>query len=321
MPSPNTTTFTRPDLGEAFEEFPVEASQAGFVGLEVAPAFEAAEQGASFPKITGESLLEPRETLRAPTGGYTEGDYEFEEDSYATKEHGAVERIDQRLARIYAYAIDYEMVAAKRARDIVLRKFEREVATAIQSTSTFGNAAVTVPWSNPTTAQPITDVITYIDTFKSRCGYLPNVGLTSDKVMRKLKLCAEVRDLLKFSGLDDPKFPMDQFSRMLAAVLGLEKIVVGNAVYNSAKKNQALSVSNVWSDTQFGLYRVARTQDLSEACVARTMIWSGDGAGINGVFENFWDDNVRCDKIRFRHERHVKIMDSNAGYILTGVTA
>lgn len=321
MGTPNATTFHRPDLDAAFEEFPVEASQAGFVCLDVAPPFEAAEQGASYTKIKAASLLEDRETLRAPTAGYAEGDYQFEDDSYATKEHGATEVVDQRLSRIYAYAIDYEMVAAKRARDIVLRKFEREVATAAQSTSTFANGAVSVPWSTAATGKPFTDVINAFDTFKAQRGYLPNVAVTSDKVMRKIKLTAEVRDLLKYSGIDDPKFPMEQFASMLAKALDLKRIIVGSAVRNSAKKNQMATFANIWSDTIFGLYRVPESNDLSEPCALRTMIWSGDGAGVNGVFENYYDDDKRCWKIRFRHERQVKVVDSGAGYLLTGVTA
>lgn len=318
MASPNSTTYERPDIGQAFEEFPLEASRAGFVGLQVAPVFEAAEQTGVFPRVPAEALLEERETKRAPKAGYSQGDWEFEQDSYATEEHGAEELIDERQMRIYAYALDYEMICAKRAVDIVLRRFERDVASAAQSTTNFGATAIAIPWDQPAAAVPIDDFQSEIETFKTACGLLPNLVVLTDKQVRKLRLVQSIRDQVKFSGLDDPKFPNEEFVRILAQMIGVERIVIGNAVRNSGKKGQAATFSNIWDNTKAGLYRVAMSADLEEICALRTFTWTGDGAGMAGAFETYYNAAKRGDVVRFRHERKLKVMRSECGRVLTG---
>jgi len=319
MPSPSASAFVRPDIGEAFEEFPLEASQQGFVGLQVAPIFEAGEQSGNYSIIPVEALLEERETKRAPKGGYAESDWEFEQGSFATQEHGAKEVMDDRERKVYAYTIDFEMVCAGRARDAVHRKLERDIALAAQSTTVFGSTAVAVPWSVPQTAKPLDDVVGEIDLFKTGSGVLPNLGVATDKCLRKLKLCAQIQDQLKYAGIDDPKFPMEEFAKKLAQLFDLEKIIVAAAVRNTAKKGQAFIGAQVWDDTKFGLYRAPKSADLNEICALRTIIWTGDGAGIDGVFETYRDEDKRSDMLRFRNERQVKTMYAVAGRLLTGV--
>lgn len=322
MATPNSTSYDRPDIGQSVVEFDVAAAEAGLIGLEVAPPFNAAEQSGTFPRVPLEATLEELETKRNSKGGYAESDWEFEQDSFATVEHGAVERIDDRQAAIYAYALDYEVICAKRARWKVLAKLEREIKTAAEAAGS--SAAVTVPWSQAQTADPVADVLTAVDSFKAASGYLPNAAWLTDKCVRKLALCAAIRDQVKFSGLDDPKLMTDPakrgpFLRALADLFGLPKLMVASAVRNTANKNQTFSLSQIWTDATFGLIKVASSADLEEPCALRTFVWDGDGAGVGGTFETFRDEGKRSDMMRFRHERQVKTIHSQLVYRLTGV--
>jgi hypothetical protein len=264
-------------------------------------------------------MTEDVDTARASKAGYARSDWEFGEDSFSTREHGAEEVMSERERKIYAHAFDFEVVCAARARAIVHRKLERDIKNKVQGAD-FGSRAVPVSWANPTTAEPIKDILTEVDTFKTGSGVLPNVGVTTDTVMRKLKLCAEIRDQLKFSGIDDPKFPMAAFARALAQLLDLEEIIVASAVRNTANKNKTPVLANIWAD-EFGLYRLARTNDLTEMCAVRTLVWTGDGAGIAGAFETYWDETKRATIMRYRQERQVKVIQSSCGRRLTGVAA
>lgn len=325
MASPNSTSFDRPDIGLAFIEIDAAAIEAGFVGLEIAPPFMASLQTGNFEKVKIATMLEEAETARSSKGGYTQGDWEFEQDSYTTSEYGAVERIDDRQAAIYAYALDYDLICAARARYKVLSQLERDIKTAAEAAG--GATAVSVPWSTSATADPVQDVLNEIDTFKLACGHMPNAGWLTDKCLRKLALCASIKDQVKFSGIDDPKLLTEPakrsaFLQALAALFGLPQLVVAGAMRNTAAKNQAFAGANIWTDSVFGLIRKPMTNDLQEVCAMRTIFSNVDGAGSpEGAFDTYREEGVKSDMMRFRMERKVKTMQSLCVRRLTGVVA
>jgi hypothetical protein len=324
MPTPNTTTYVRPDIGPAFQEIKTEAVEAGFIGLELAPPFPVKVQSGTFPRIPIEAMLEEVETARSAKSGYARGDAEFEtDDSFATKEHGAEEPIDERQAAIYADSLDFDLICAARARYKVLNRLEREIKTVVEALGVA--TAVTVPWSEALAADPVSDVLNELDAFKLGCGHMPDAAWMTDKVLRKLARCASIKDQIKYSGMDDPKLMTDEkkrgaFLQALADLFSVPTILVAGAVRNTANKGQAFSLANVWTDATFGLIKRPTSQDLAEPCALRTFVWEGDGAGIGGVFETYRDETIRSDIMRFRHERQVKTLHSVCVRRLTGVT-
>ena len=322
MPSPNSTTYQRPDIDEAMVEFDLAAATEGFVGLQLAPPFNTPEQSGNFPKVPIEAILEEAETKRNNKGGYHQSDWEFGQESFETSEHGAVERIDERQRKIYAYALDFDVICAHRARYKVLNRLEREIRDAVQVAG--ATTAVATKWDQSHTSDPVADVLNEQDTFKAGCGLLPNVGWCTDKVLRKLAQNGAIKDQVKFSGLDDPKLLTEPgrraaFVRALADLLALEELVIASAVRNSAAKGQAFAGAQLWDDTQFGLIRVPKSRDLTEIGALRTFVWDGDGAGIGGAFETYWSDEYRSEMMRFRHERQVKTLRAVCVRRLTGV--
>ena len=322
MASPNTSAYTRPDLGQMFSEFPIEAATQGFIATRIAPVFSVAEQAGVFPSLPIEVMLEqPASTARAPKAGYVRGDWEFEQGSYATVEHGAEEIMDDRLRKIYAYAIDFDRVCAARALGKVLRGFEIEVAAAMESTANFaGTTTATTAWTSHAAAVPIDDIQNALIAAEDAKGIKPNVMVITSKTLNHLRRCAQVVDRIKYAGIDDPKMaPEATVLNMLAQLLGVEEIFVANRFKDSAKKGQTASLARIWTDSIVALHTVPRTSDLEEPCSARTLIWSGDGAGPAGVFEQYREEGVRGDIMRFRHERQLKVLVGGAGYILTTV--
>jgi hypothetical protein len=317
MPAPSTpTTFQRPDLGMAFEEFDLLASQKGFIGQQVLPIMSVALQTANFSKIKVKSLLTERNTLRAPGGGYSRQDWEFEQDSYATKEYGAEEVLDDRERAIYRYTIDFERIASMRAMDAILRDYEKRVAAAVFNAVTFTPVPVTTEWSK-TNSTPVADVLANTTTFKGQMGRLPNALIISDKVLRNLQLNEEIIDRLKYSGVDDPKKVTLQ---MLAALFNLDKIIVPNAMRNSANPGQAAAFADIWDDEYAMLCVIATSQDLKEPCLGRTFHFTGDGSSESGTFETYRYEPNRSDIMRCRHDVQEKILYTAAGLLMSNIT-
>ncbi len=317
MLSPSTA-IQRPDLGMYLEEFDLQASRAGFVGQKVMPIFDTPLATANFSRIQLANLLKTYDDTRAPGSGYSRGQGQFVQDNYACKEHGHEEPVDDREAKIYAYTIDAERYATEIARDVVLRNYEIRVAGKIMNTANFTNAAAAALWSNHSGATPVEDGITAIVTIRSAFGVTPNTAIIPWPAFQDLRQCAEIIDRIKYSGKDDPK---NITANMVAALWGIEEVWVADAQQNTSNEGQAptFALGEVWDKTKVFFGKVARTKNLKEVCVGRTFQFTGDGSSMGGAVEMYRHEPNRSNIFRVRMDTDEKLMNTQVGYVLTGV--
>jgi len=322
MPSPSSSTATlRPEIAGTFEEFDFEMNRAGFIGARCLPIFDAAESAGNFGRLTLEQLLQTRDTTRSPRSGYARQDHQFTPDTYTTQEHGAEEVVDENEARAYRNYFDAEVVAAQRARDVVLRNQEIRVAGLLFNATTFTSQKTTISneWDDLANATPIVDVETAVRAVYNRCGVKPNALIIGWNVFRNLRNCAEIVDRIKYSGHDDPK-ARKITEAVLAEVFDLEHVLVGDAAKNTANQGQAASISPIWSDEYAMVTRIAASQDFAEPCIGRTFHWSEDGSMPLGTVESYREESVRGDVIRVRHQVGEKLIYTAVAQLLDNVT-
>lgn len=319
MPRPNASLATlRPDLDSSFEEFSLEQDRLGFIGLKVAPVIEAKVAGGTFGRIPVEQLLQKRTTARNARGGYSRGDWEFEPDSFATKEHGAEEPLDDsELATFNEF--DVEQYSAERARDVVLRNYEQEVCDGLSNTSVWTPTAITNEWDDFTNATPVNDVLTAKKAVWAACGLWPNALVINRNVFLNLRECAQVLERIKYAGFDDPK-SASITAAVLAQLFDLEHVIISGSAKNTADKGLAMALSPLWSDEYAMVCRVAETSDPKEPCVARTIHWGGDGSKIDGTTEEYRDETTRGGVVRVRHQRQFKVMYKECAHLLSNIT-
>lgn len=323
MPSPTASLATlRPDLAGSMEEFDLAMSRQGFIGLQVAPVLEVAQQAGTFGKIPVEQLLVDAETGRAPGAGYGRGGTKFTPATYATQEHGREEEVDYREAKMYANYIDAEMVATQRARDIILRNHEKRIADLIFNATTWTSftTGVTTEWSNATNATPRANVKAAKQAVRSQCGLEANALIICQTVFENLLDSAEILDRLKYAGFTDPR-PGRINAEAIAQALGIDRVIVANAIRNSAKEGQSASLGQVWDDEYAMVCRIAETADHREPCLARTFHWGEDGSEIGGTVESYYEEKIRADVIRCRHDTDELVMYVEAGHLLSNITA
>jgi len=324
MPAPtsSTTTLQRADLGALAYEYYMDASQRGFIGTEIMPIFEVAEQSADYPVIPVEALIKlPASIRRAKRGKYQRGDYEFETGTYSCEEYGWEEPVDDSEANLYRRYFDAEEVAVKRAVDIILRNQEKRIATAVQSTGNITNtAAVSTEWSTAATCTPKADVKGGIQALRAATGLEPNAMAISKKVFENLLICAELKDYLQYT---NPHLMsnMEAQKAMVAQYLGLEKVLVGDAVYDSAKKNKSMSIADIWDDEYALLFRMSsNTNDLRDPILGRSFLWTADSPD-NLTTEEYREEQTRSTIYRVRHHVDEAFVFTGAGYLLSNITA
>lgn len=305
-------------------EFDLEMEKQGYIALNVFPVIEVGLQSDNPGKIPIEQLLQIGETARNSGGGYNRGSWKFETFSYATREHGWEEPVDDRDAKRYRHFFNAEQIAAARAYGFVTRNQEQRAAAALFNASTWTGAslttAVTNEWDDAANATPITDVEAAVRLVYAGSGLWPNALVINRKVFRNLRNCDSVIDRINSAGAGSPSKPEDVTAAMLSAVFDLPHIIIGGGSKNSANEGQAASVAQVWSDEYAMVCRVAETNDIREPCVGRTFHWSEDGSNIGGTIETYRDEVVRSDIVRVRHETDEVVMYAAAGHLLSNIT-
>ena len=321
MPRPtSSTTVTRPDLGAIAFEYMSEASQRGFIGLEILPVFEVPEQSGQYPKIPIEALINVPDTKRAPRGTYSRDDWEFEMGNYDCEEHGREEPVDDSEAALYRRYFDAEEIAVMRAVDMLLRGHENRVASMVFNTSNITNTAgVTTEWSTAASCTPRADVETGKESMRAATGLFPNVMVITYKVFRNLLMAAEITDALKYTNPIELG-GMEAQRRILAQYFGMDNVIVGNAIKNGAKKGQSVTITDIWDDEYCGLFKVSSGPDLREPVLGRTFLWTADSPSIVTT-EQYREEQTRSEVYRVRHSTDEAFIFTGAGYLLSNITA
>lgn len=320
MASPSTTLATqRPDLAASLEEFSLAMDSMGFIGHLIYRVITVAKQAGNFGRIPLEQLLAMADTERAPGSGYKRGEFTFTPASYATKEQGWEEPIDDREAQMYADYFDAEVIATARAMRRVMENGERRVAGKVFNTTTYTPTAVANGW-NTTNGTPIDDVEAKIQNVYDDSGLWPNTMVITKKVFRNLRNSPQIVDRVKYQGFQDARAGNISVEA-IAQALAIDNLLVAGGTQNTAKQSQPKNLSPIWSTEYAWIGRTAETDDFQEPCVGRTFHWPGDGSEVDGHVETYRDESIRGDVVRVRHDVDEVDLHAEAGGLLSGITA
>lgn len=322
MPRPTSATAAlRPELGVIAYEYMLEAAQRGFIGLQVLPLMEVPLQSSYYPYIPIESLLKMPDTKRAARGNYNRSDWEFGTKNFSCKENGWEELIDDNERALFSRFFDAEVVATQRAVDIVLRAQEKRIADAVMSTGNItATSNVGTEWSTVATCTPYADIKTAKAAMRAASGLLPNAVIMTWVAAENVLASTELRNKLQYT--TPIEFMSDQQKyQVLANYFGVGRCLVGNGIYDSAKKGKTKTLTDIWDD-EYVLLAVLSSggQDLKEPCLGRTFLWTGDSPS-NVVTETYRDEPKRSDVVRVRHDTDEAFVFAGAGYLLGNITA
>ncbi len=328
----SSTTIQRPDLAQLMYEYNFIAAQQNFIGAALLPLFPVMEKSADYPFLPFEAFMKPVDDLRAPDGSYNEDDWQWETKTYACKDRGIKERVDDSIRRNYDRFFDIYEVATQRAYNHILKNHEIRVAGIVLNTSTFANAAAAVAWSSAGTATPLVDIKGRTDAMFAATGLLPNVVAMGYSDWSYLTRTTEIKNAFGTGTNKEmgpfQTLPMEAKLREMAAYFEVDRVLVSTQVKDSAKKGQSKSVAQVWTAGSVFIGRVASggdpmnpmaasTTDFKEPVVGRTFQWEQD-APVPVVVETWRDEDRRSDMVRARTHLGEVVQFAGAGQILTG---
>lgn len=313
----NISSYATPrlDLGVGFMEYLADSNE--FVGLQILSRFDSQIRAANFAKISRKGLLQNPDVKREMRAKYQRIETSASDDDFSCKEYGAEIPLDDGERALYAKDFDAEMVSTKAVGRAVLLAHEKRCAAAVFNTTTWTGSALytdvsSTPWDHATNGKPITDVIAAKEKVRAGTGMKANALIIGQASFEQLLKNEQV--IARFPGA--PIITEAMIRANLGAIFGLQKLIIGSAVYDSASEGATFSGSDVWSDDYCMVARVAEPNaSLSEPCIGRSVIWTPDAAE-ELVMEQYREEQTKSDIFRGRNHMHEFIIDPAFGHLL-----
>lgn len=183
----------------------------------------------------------PGEATRRVQFGYASNPFALVD--YSLEGALPIEILQEGLASENGFSIDGARIALNKTQAIMALRLEIQQATLA---TTLGNYAAsnritlsgTSQWSDfGTTSDPIAVVENAKDAIRASTGRMPNTMVMGAAVLKSLRQHPKIIDRVKYTGRDVPTL------ELLAALFGLERVAVGNAI---ASNDAGTAFSDVW---------------------------------------------------------------------------
>lgn len=296
----------------------------GLVGNQVFPTISVQKQSDLIPIVDRAGWMRIDDTKRAPATAYKEGTFSVESLQYYAKNYA------------FAHKTPYEVLAnadvphrpSQQAAQFVIDRLdldaEQRIAQAVVSgVGTSSTLTGTDIWSDFANSDPLSDIETKFNALKDTTGYSPNVAIISRKSWQKIRRHPDIVKTaagLGTAGVGGMVSP-DQFGQ----VIGVGKVLVPGAVYNSANEGATASWADVWSASVFVLAYVAPAPGMMVPTFGYSFRWNVEGVSKGGpgafTIERKQDDDIKAEFVRSAYYQDEKVIHAELGAMIhTGIT-
>lgn len=304
----------RLDLGIPLMEF-MQANDE-FIGLKVAPLIGVDRKAGTYAAITRESLVRTGDVKRSTRSAYNRDDFQTKDKTYSCEEYGSEQAVDDAERAFFQNDFDAAKVATMVAGRRILQAQEGRIADAVMNTTTFTGSALYTDNSASPWATIATDIKAQVmaanEKVRGNCGMDANSLIISKATWVNLMKNTLILDAIKYT----QTATVEVINRALAAYFGLDQVLVGKGIKNSAIEGQTFSKTDIWSGTYAMVARLALGNDLSEPALMRTFNWVQDGSAAGIVVEEYREEQTRSNVYRARHTVDEELIDAYFGHMM-----
>jgi len=305
-----TTTTIRGDIAQAVYEGRSNRQNL-FIGTDVMPLYVADVRSGEYLKINlgGSEALNDDATKVAPGAAYPRVSRKFTSDTYNTTEYGLEEVLPDATQRDLARFLDVEVAVADMLLSQITIGHEARVATATFAANGLTAISASADYTEANiTAFDVPRDVAGAKLELAKYGVLPNTLIMSASVFERVRRSAKVQN--QFFGV----VPSDQCRLLseqeVAAAVGVDRVLVGRAPKNTAKKNQAYSGGFIWGNTYMSLAYIAGGE-FAAGGFGRTILWGADSP-VPFVAETYRDEARRSNVLRVRQHTSEKVIDGSS---------
>lgn len=221
---------------------------------------------------------------------------------------------DRDAKEFLSQGLDLQEFAVRVVTDAVLLGREYRVAALLTSISVLNNyLALTTAdrWDNFTSASsdPFDDVEMMRNSIHATTGLEMNRIVMGRQVYNKLKLHPYVLDRIKYTmNIREGKVTPE----LLAAAFDVDKVLIGNPLYQTTKEGQTETLGYIWGKNVIGM-----AVDDAPTNRSRTLGFIPSLYGSNAVqMAKWYEQNVKGTYVEGTIDEDEIIVDANCGYLL-----
>ena len=309
-----THAVPRADLGVAFHEF--DPALTGLVATRILPIKGVAKKAATLSVITRENMKRA-DTKLANGAAYNRINLISEDMAYACIRHGLEIQLTDEDRENYVDDYDAELESAQALKKKFYNELEIETATAVFNTTTWTGSDLytdnkAAPWSTSST-DIISQVQAAILKVENNTGISPDALIVNKYALHNMLKNDDI--IARFPGATAITRAMIEAN--LAAIFGLEELIVGGGVYDSAKEGQDFSASKIWDDKYAMVAKIQKGSTMTEPGLGRTIIWEGmSGADEVQPIMQYREDQTDSDIFKIKQFSQEKIFDAYFAHLM-----
>lgn len=287
----------------------VKYSNNDFIAMKVFPEVQVKKDSDLF-RIYDRDWRLP-DTLRANKGLANTRYFEVSTATYVLEDHAIKDYISEDDVDNYDQA-DLRADTVEDLTDVILRRLEKSVADLFTKTSwslTVSLATANLWSADTTVSNPIPIVDTAATTVLANAGLAPNYAILPRQGFVYVKNHTSVLDRIKYT--QGPQNE-DATKGMIAALFGVNELLVPASSYDTAHKGYGPSITSIWPSHCFVGYKPAKAgpKQASAGYIFRK----------NVPMVRRWFDNERnAEAIEVRMKYQARIVASLSGYLITGI--
>lgn len=241
------------------QDISIKYRNGSFIGDRIFPILDTSDPKMKIYKYLKSDWFRDEAKIRAPKARAARSTFKLTPVPYSTDEYAFASEVpdeDRRFAASrQAPPLEPDIDAIEFCADKIDLSKEIRIATLIKATAWSGQAAggedAEGLWAPPgSTNTFMTDVEARKETIRANTGFMPNVLMIDSGTFAKIKMVEEVLERIKYGGGDAD--PAKVTARMIAALFEIEEVLIGQAIYSSAKETKAgteFTAVNIWEHT------------------------------------------------------------------------
>lgn len=309
-----TYAVPRADLGVAFHEY--DPALTGLVATRILPVLPVQKLAATLSVIVRENMKRAN-TKRANGSAFNRVGLTAEDLAYACKSHGLEAPLTDKDRSNYADDYDAEIETVQFLKKIFYTDIEIETATAVFNTTTWTGAALytdnkATPWSTATT-DIIAQVNAAIAKVEDNTGVSPNALVIGKAALHNLLKNDDI--VARFPGATAITRAMIEAN--LAAIFGIEELIVGGGIYDSANEGQDFVAAKIWDYKYAMVAKIQRGPTKIEPGLGRTVIWTGESSPdeVQPV-EQYREPQTKSDIFQIEQYSEEKVFDKYFAHLM-----
>lgn len=314
--------FAEPTVGNVRPVNPVSTSLSigykneNFLWERIAPVYEVNEKSATFFLDRPADFFTRQEGAeRAPGAQYRRVGYTQTSDTYNTLEIGFEAQLEDVVAAASQHPENLNTKNIQFLTNLIQLELEKRAAAKFFVTGVWDTSTTLTgsdQWSDFANSDPIANADNAINTIRQATGASMVDLFIGKSAWDKLKEHPLVLDKYKHTqtGIMTPE--------LVAPVLGVGELIVGDSVENTANVAQTFSGADIWTDS--ALFLVKNPAAIGVQNGAYTIVWNERG-NVPWAVEDYREEQTRSDVQRvFTHVDH-KVVASAYGFIYLDTVA